>query len=72
MCFIPYKSKDKCCTHRLIHPTFIREIVVTADNSAELAKALGIKSSKMLQPGATIHILHEVPGKGPKKGSKLR
>jgi hypothetical protein len=67
MCFLPYKGKDKLCTHRLVHPTFIREVVVTDENLEVIAKLLGITPAK-LKAGATLHVLQEIVGrKGPKK-----
>ena len=71
MCFIPYKSKDKLCTHRLIHPTFIREVVVTDENQEAIAAALGIRSGS-LKAGATLHVLHEVVGRKAKSPKKPR
>jgi hypothetical protein len=59
MTMLPCKNKNGPCTHRLIHPTFIHEIVVTPENLAEIANALGIRGSK-LTPGGTLHVLHEL------------
>ncbi len=63
MCFLPCKDKKGPCTHRLVHPTFIRTVTVTPGNVEEIAKALGIKAAT-LKPGGTLHVVHEA---GPKR-----
>jgi hypothetical protein len=68
MTMLPCKDKRGPCTHRFIRTTFIHEIVVTPDNQAEIAKALGIRRLK-LTPG-TLHVLHEAEGSGGKRKKK--
>jgi hypothetical protein len=71
MCLLPCKTKKGPCTHRLIHPTFIREVAVTQDNIAEIAAVLGIHGAE-LKPGGTLHVIHEATTKKPKKPGRKR
>jgi len=51
--------------------TFIREVVVTDENFADIAKALGIKAAQ-LKLGGTLHVLHEGTTKKAKRPKKAR
>jgi hypothetical protein len=58
MCFVPTSGKPGESNRRYIRKPLIHSKTVTKANKGEIAKALGIKASK-LKTGKKLHIAHD-------------
>jgi hypothetical protein len=58
MCFVPTSGKPGAPSRRYVRKPLIHTKTVTNANKGEIAKALGIKASK-LKTGKKLHVAHD-------------